>query len=1063
MLILMEPEVFKSIHDARHSEFRRVLRQCAIAVGTGANSAVLYVPAAEAPQAFVVSLHEYARRRAARPVLHIGLDPEAPPTAWITALREKLGLGERPVLNDDEPLWRLPQARFSLFEELRTCIRDAMATEGRDHAPGMLLLGGDASQWPTLQHFLRYLAPPRTNWMRDLLEAKGVQRSDGYMVVAVVPDDGHGEVLEGPEPVRVRPVTREELAQVADVVFQAFKAMGSGRWHPAPGKGHAGRSPKLPEAAELMRHGCFAEAALVATEPKDRLTALVGAGRLGDAFSEACERLEILPPATLLELAVTLARDGQSENATRLLELVGGAAEAEDWHMDWAWAEVLLARGLIADASRFAGRAARVRQGDVQVLNTLAKVLLRQGRLDQAEEALHRAQAEACRPWEVAMVVHNLGLVALYRDKYVRALSLLHEAMVAADEALDVAGAARARYNAAVVCEFMGHYSQAYEYLTEAMDRLVRLGDRLLLPNALLTMADLLTTFGDPERALALVEEARGIVGSDGRRVILAVMREAQARLAMGESLHACRLFERAVRGFEALGADDDARWARLGACEAYLQAGRLFAAARRARPLAKEGRRDEVVARSLYVMGRIWLRLKKLHQAKVSLERARNILLELDQSLLLASIDQALSEANRCLGRDHIAAELWAEAVELAKTAEQAIPAAFRASFASNGRAAHLLRRKDDMQEQPGADLARLETGTSGPVRALSLARRSEIPQIVGDSQALRKVLSAVERVANTSLPVLLYGESGTGKELLAEAIHRLSPRNRGPFVRVNAAAFTESLLLSELFGHERGAFTGAHARKVGRFEAAHGGTLFLDEIGDISPSLQVALLRVLEDQAIQRVGSTETIHVDVRVVFATNKDLGEEVRRGRFREDLYHRVTGFVVVVPPLRERKEDIVPLAEAFLKEVSVQRGRLIKLASDAARVLRGYSWPGNVRELKNVLNRVALLMEGEVLDTATLERFAPEVAKGSNVCTASPGLDPFDLVFGRGLPLAEVRKRIEAALIYQALQKTGGNIAAAARLLGMKRPRLSQLVKEYGLKVNSKARAEGGRR
>jgi transcriptional regulator with GAF, ATPase, and Fis domain len=327
----------------------------------------------------------------------------------------------------------------------------------------------------------------------------------------------------------------------------------------------------------------------------------------------------------------------------------------------------------------------------------------------------------------------------------------------------------------------------------------------------------------------------------------------------------------------------------------------------------------------------------------------------------------------------------------------------------------------------------------------------RRMLPRIVGESAALQRVLVAIERVREVQTPVLLLGESGTGKELLAEAIHLLSPRAEGPFVRVNAAAFTDTLLLSELFGHEKGAFTGAHARRIGRFEAAHGGTLFLDEIGDVSERLQTALLRVLEEQRFQRVGGTETVHVDVRIVFATNRDLQALMKQGRFRQDLYHRISGISLAVPPLRERPEDIPTLVSTFLDEIGRDTGRTFVPADDALKLLAAWSWPGNIRELKNVLRRTCLMTDGEAVTRDAILRENPELRQACGR-PVEGHLDAFDLVFGRGMSLFDARREMEVALIREALVQSGGNISAAAQMLGMKRPRLSQMVKEYGLKV-----------
>src|SRR4051794_36799828 len=225
-------------------------------------------------------------------------------------------------------------------------------------------------------------------------------------------------------------------------------------------------------------------------------------------------------------------------------------------------------------------------------------------------------------------------------------------------------------------------------------------------------------------------------------------------------------------------------------------------------------------------------------------------------------------------------------------------------------------------------------------------------LPGVVGDAPAMREVYHMVRRAAPARSSVLLVGETGTGKELVARAVHRLSPRHDGPYVRVNCGALAESLLESELFGHVKGAFTGAIENKTGRFEAAHGGTLFLDEISSMSPKLQVKLLRVLQEQEFERVGESKTVRVDVRVVAATNVPLEDEVRAGRFRDDLYYRLNVVPIYLPPLRERREDLAPLARFFLGRHSEENRRdPPELTPEALRVLEGHDWPGNVRELE----------------------------------------------------------------------------------------------------------------
>jgi two-component system response regulator HydG len=293
----------------------------------------------------------------------------------------------------------------------------------------------------------------------------------------------------------------------------------------------------------------------------------------------------------------------------------------------------------------------------------------------------------------------------------------------------------------------------------------------------------------------------------------------------------------------------------------------------------------------------------------------------------------------------------------------------------------------------------------------------------IIGASPAYRRMMTLVEQVADSSATVLIQGESGTGKELVARTIHEKSGRRRGPFVAVNCAALPETLLESELFGYERGAFTGAAGRKEGRFELADGGTLFLDEVADLSAVTQPKILRVLQEGEYERLGGTRTLRVDVRIVAATNQDLARMVRDRRFREDLYYRLNVITVVVPPLRERREDILLLARHFVRIYAAKNNRRLEgLTDDAARRLEAYSWPGNVRELENVIERGVVLARGSLIDVTDL----PEEIAG-----ATP-LPEGVLSVRIGTPLAE----IEARLLDATLRATKGNKTLTAKLLGI---------------------------
>ena len=320
------------------------------------------------------------------------------------------------------------------------------------------------------------------------------------------------------------------------------------------------------------------------------------------------------------------------------------------------------------------------------------------------------------------------------------------------------------------------------------------------------------------------------------------------------------------------------------------------------------------------------------------------------------------------------------------------------------------------------------------------TLGKHFDRKNIIGNSRPMVRLLETVAQVAPSEATVLITGESGTGKELIAGAIHFNSSRKKGPFVKINCAAVTETLLESELFGHEKGAFTGAHRRKEGKFKLAHGGTLFLDEVSEMPLSMQVKLLRVLQEKEFTRVGGEEVIKVDVRVIAATNKDLAEEMNNGRFREDLYYRLNVVVLEVPPLRERGDDIPILAKHFLDIFSKKNNKRLKGFTPQAmdRMLR-YQWPGNVRELMNAVERAVVLSRSEYIDVKDL----PLAIQGLNHDGNS--VEVLDSIPG-GVPLEEVEK----ATIIKTMEETGGNKSEAARRLGITRKTLHKKLRKYGM-------------
>ena len=321
--------------------------------------------------------------------------------------------------------------------------------------------------------------------------------------------------------------------------------------------------------------------------------------------------------------------------------------------------------------------------------------------------------------------------------------------------------------------------------------------------------------------------------------------------------------------------------------------------------------------------------------------------------------------------------------------------------------------------------------------VRSENIRLRGELRQnrlMIGESEAMRALRAEIAKAAPSKIRVLITGDNGTGKELVASAIHENSPRSDKSFVKLNCAALPKDLIESELFGYEKGAFTGATARKQGKFELADGGTLLLDEIGDMSLDTQAKLLRVLEEEEFEKLGGRRPVKVDVRVISSTNKNLQEEIKKGNFREDLYHRIAAMPIAVPPLRERKDDIRSLVDHFLGLFSHENNRPAREFTDGAvRILMSYDWPGNVRELKNLVERLVIMAEGDIIDE---DEIKPLVG-GARIATGDK-------------PLGELTEEFERSLILSELKKTGWNVSGAASRLGIDRANLHRKMRRYGI-------------
>ncbi len=386
---------------------------------------------------------------------------------------------------------------------------------------------------------------------------------------------------------------------------------------------------------------------------------------------------------------------------------------------------------------------------------------------------------------------------------------------------------------------------------------------------------------------------------------------------------------------------------------------------------------------------------------------------------------------------------------LEAAKSVDSTLPVVVMTAFGSIETAVEAMKKgaEDFITKPVDPDLLRLLVSRGIERRArrresllFAEAQSRLMPPIVGESAPLKNVRKEAERVAATDATVLLEGESGTGKELFAQAIHALSSRRGRAFVAINCAAIPDTLLESELFGHERGAFTGAAARRLGKFELADGGTVFLDEIGELSAATQGKLLRVLQEKSFHRVGGTSPIQVDVRIITASNRPLDRLVAQGSFREDLYYRVRVFPIRIPPLRERPEDLDPLVDWFLENIPKElKKKPPRLDAAARERLRAYGWPGNVRELRNCLERAIILSEDGVIEERHL-RLAPETA-------APPALSP-----GETLEQARERAALAAERLWlvRALERARGDRTAAAAALGLTPRRLEAKLREHSL-------------
>ncbi len=818
-------------------------------------------------------------------------------------------------------------------------------------------------------------------------------------------------------------------------------------------------SKLAPIAAQAAR-GCggFAEARALVDRARAQNAATSSDATLARISAELALAVGDLDAC---EAALVAARRGSelADDARAAIEAVG--------------AEYAYQRGNLDEAERSAREAIQLSREEAmvntQARNTLTKVFLWRGSLDQAwdwcSEHIVRARARGATT-EVLRGIINLGVIAVRRGDLEDAARHFESARAIAARGGTMMMRGVLKENEAVLAHLRGRFGDALSLYQEALGILIRVGHRQFLARVANNLGELYVQVGETTRARRMCEYAAQ-VGRNLARGLVAEGLLLRGQIELAEGQH------------------DAARGALTEALAMFAASGELGRAAEAHLLLARAALADGDTVRARHELEavsddeeRTGLRVAaERAQVKTSCARAEGL-----DAVALSRLSLELAERAGDVDlelRAHVQCGLaWLERGEPENARKNAEQAAIR-------RADLLSRVNDTLRISYDAvlaktGLARLESrleivaAEAKSYRTVALDRvtptTAERGGLIGEGAAMSALKRLVARVAPADTSVLLRGETGTGKERVAEAIHRGSRRRAGPLIKVNCAAIAEGVLLSELFGHEKGAYTGAVGRRKGRFEAADGGTIFLDEIGDISASMQASLLRVLQEHTFERVGGNAPIRVDVRVIAATNKNLEEAMKSGHFRDDLYYRLANITVRLPPLRERLEDVPSLALHFLELTSQRDGVASKkLSATAMRRLCEYSWPGNIRELANVMSNALVLSDGDEITVEDLEISVSDGARGSLI-PPPPALGSlgshggaggferdrsevdvvYDRIRGGGVPLFEMRKEIEKGCIARALGESGGNITRAANLLGMKRPRLSQLVREYGL-------------
>lgn len=682
----------------------------------------------------------------------------------------------------------------------------------------------------------------------------------------------------------------------------------------------------------------------------------------------------------------------------------------------------------------------------LELLNLKGKLLIQNSSYDNANEIFDTI-IKLGKEWNIKEAVAkgylNKGIVLLQSSFLTEAENYLKEAFKLSTEIKYQLGIVLCKENLGILNHLKGDYKEALKYYKEAIDGLYKIKNVRLTVGAITNICDLYLELGLYKRVAPLINFAFTLIEEHSLPLLRLKLLILKTKLLLySEQLS---LAEELIKESEKLLYNSS--YTKKG-YDLLLIKGEYF--------IKRENYKDSIICFKKVMASSKALVRQKAEAYRLMSHCVSNIPNKI--SYLLKAIEYYLENKKSIY--------LWKSALELTKLYDKLGEKEKGKNYLNLGikEFSNLLRSIpssliEEFKESNRYYIELMEEGKqlhyNHKLKADLPSVQKELKFIVGHSQGIREVLDKVLKIAPLDTTVLITGESGTGKELIAEAIHKLSPRRDKILIKVNCAALVESLLLSELFGHEKGAFTGAIQRKLGRFELANGGTIFLDEIGDISPKTQITLLRVLQTKTFERVGGVTPIYSDVRVIAATNKDLERLVKEGQFRADLYFRLKGVEIHLPPLRERIDDIEPLIDYFIKKWIEEKGGKEKyFTHEALELLKRYPWPGNVRELKNLIEMLMVMVESSMITAQEIKKYYPAICEYEPSNSNIINKEPYMLlnIFGTtNITLRDLKKQIEKELILKALEEANWNITNASKLLGMTRPRLSQLVKSYNLK------------